>query len=725
MRAILGLIGLLTASCGSNAQQTAARIEPAAPAVARPSQVASAFLYPEAAQDPTVDTLHGVSVRDPYRWLEDTQSARTRTWIDEQNRLTQPYLQQISARGEIKRRLTELWNYERFDLPLRKGGRYFYSYNPGLNNQPAWYWLTALDAEPKLLLDPNLLAQDGTVALKGIVPSRDGKLLAYGAARAGSDWVDWKVRRVDSGEDLGDEIRWTKFSPIAWAHDGRGFYYSRYDEPTPHAALEQSNYYNKLYFHVLGQAQAADRLVYERPQDKEWSFEPLVSNDGRYLIVSVSKGTDSENAVLVQDLGAPKSKLQELLMAFDAEYSFIGNQGSRLWFKTDLAAPRGRVVALNLADRKHALQEVIPERAETLRQIERIGEKFIGNYLKDAHAELHVFDGKGSWQRKIDLPGLGTVWLESGDDESREVFWSFESYATPRTIYRDDVAIGKPAIFRGPKVSFDPSVYETQQVFYASKDGTPIPMFVTRKTDTVPGPDTPCLLFGYGGFGLSLTPTFSPENLAWLQMGGLYAVPNLRGGGEYGESWHDAGKKHLKQNVFDDFIAAAEYLVTQQLTSSRKLAIHGRSNGGLLMGAMLTQRPDLFAAVLPGVGVMDMLRFHKFTIGWAWVDDYGSPDDPNDFKALYAYSPLHNLKPRSYPATLITTADHDDRVVPAHSFKFAAALQAAQTGSAPILIRIDVKAGHGSGKPTSKRIEEVADQWTFLTQILDIPVPTQ
>jgi prolyl oligopeptidase len=722
MRVVLVLIGLLAASCGSHAK-TPPHPTPTPSVAAQPSAPAPAFKYPQAPRGSVVETQHGVAVPDPYRWLEDAQSPQTRAWIDAENGLTMPYLQAIPAREVLKQRLTALWDYERFDLPRRKGGRYFYSYNPGLKNQPSWYWLASLDAEPKLLLDPNLLAQDGTVALKAVLPSRDGKLVAYGAARAGSDWVDWKVRRVDTGEDTSDEIRWNKFSQIAWAHDGKGFYYSRYDEPQPGTALEQSNYYNKLYFHVLGQTQASDRLLYERPQDKEWSFEPIVSDDGRYLIVSVSKGTDNENAVLVQDLKRPGGKLEELLMTFDAEYSFIGNRGSTLWFKTDLRAPRGRVVSLSLSDAKRTLQEVIPERPETLRQVERIGGRFVGNYLKDAHAELHVFSGIGKWERAIDLPALGTVWLESGDDDSSEVFWSFESYSRPPTIYRDDVVRGKPSVFRGPQLSFDPTAYETQQVFYKSKDGTAVPMFLVRKADTVLSQDTPCLLFGYGGFGLSLTPSFSPQNLAWMELGGLYAVPNLRGGGEYGESWHDAGKKHNKQNVFDDFIAAAEYLIEQKLTSASKLAIHGRSNGGLLMGAMLTQRPDLFAAVLPGVGVMDMLRFHKFTIGWAWVDDYGSPDDAADFAALYAYSPLHNLKPRSYPATLITTADHDDRVVPAHSFKFAAALQAAQTGSAPILIRIDVKAGHGAGKPTSKRIEEVADQWAFLTKILGMTVP--
>jgi prolyl oligopeptidase len=680
-----------------------------------PPVVAPRFDYPASPRGPTVDVLHGVLVRDPYRWLEDSSRAETQRWITAQNDLTRSYLDVLPQRAAIRARLSQLWDFERFELPFWRGGRYFYYYNSGLLNQRVLYWLPALDAPPRLLLDPNLSAADGTVALTHAVPSDDGRLLAYGLARAGSDWTEWRVRRVDDGQDLPDVLQWSKFSSVAWRKDGTGFYYSRYEEPKADAALSEANYFNKLFFHRLGQTQAQDLLVYERKDKNKWSFGATTTRDGRYVVITASEGTDPKNAVLYLDLKRPSAPPVALVPNIEAAYGFIGNRGSTFWFHTDLAAPRGRVVEIDVAAATPKFVEVVAEQPETLQQVERVGGRFLANYLKDAHAEVRVIGDAGARELVVPLPGLGTVWLTEGDDQRSETFLSFESFHDPRRLLRYDVASNASEVFRQPTLKFDADAYETRQVFFPSKDGTRISMFITHKKGLLLGPETPCLLYGYGGFSISITPTFGVGHLAWLELGGVLAVPNLRGGGEYGERWHEAGKKAHKQNVFDDFIAAAEYLQRERLTSRAKLAIAGRSNGGLLVGAMLAQRPELFGAALPGVGVMDMLRFHKFTIGWTWVDDYGSPDDPNDFKALYAYSPLHNLREGvKYPATLITTADHDDRVVPAHSFKFAAALQHAQAGDAPILIRIDTRAGHGAGIPTSKRMDEIADQWAFL-----------
>jgi prolyl oligopeptidase len=675
--------------------------------------------YPVSRRDARVETLHGVAVADPYRWLEDSSSAETRAWIDAQNNVTQSYLGAIPNRAALRARLRELWDYERFGLPTQRAGRYFYRYNSGLQNQPALYWLSSLSAEPRLLLDPNLLASDGTVSLKRWVPSRDGKLLAYALSRAGSDWTEWRVRRVDDAQDLPEVLLWSKFSDAAWTKDGRGFYYNRYDEPTPGAALEESNFNNKLFFHRVGEPQSKDTLVYARPDKKKWSFHPTTTPDGRYLVITIAEGTDSKFAVWYLDLKRPQAVPAPLFPELDAEYSFLGNRGTTFLFKTDLKAPRGRIVSVDIAKKPLQLRELVPEQPETLQEVERVGGRLLTNYLRDARSELRVYSEAGALEQVLPLPGMGTAWLAEGDSERSETFYSFESFYEPGRSERLDVATKQSESFRKPALKFEPSGYETRQVFFTSKDGTRLPMFLTHQRGLALGPDTPCLLYGYGGFGISVTPKFSSGNLAWLELGGVLATPNLRGGGEYGETWHDAGKRAHKQNVFDDFIAAAEYLLRERLTSTPKLAILGRSNGGLLVGAMLAQRPELFGAALPGVGVMDMLRFHKFTIGWGWIDDYGSPDDAADFKALYAYSPLHNLRAgASYPATLITTADHDDRVVPAHSFKFAAALQHAQAGPAPVLIRIETRAGHGDGIPTDKKIDEVVDQWAFLTRAL-------
>ncbi|MDF3066633.1 MAG: prolyl oligopeptidase [Polyangiaceae bacterium] len=663
--------------------------------------------------------LHGVTVRDPYRWLESSDSPETRAWVEAQNRLTRGYLDSLPRRTEIRERLRELWDFERYELPFERGGRYFYFYNSGLQNQPVLYWMPSLRAEPRLLLDPNTLSPDGTVALARAVPSEDGKLLAYGLSRAGSDWIEWRVRRVDDGEDLPDLLKWSKFSTVSWLTSGAGFYYTAYDEPAPGAELSATNYFNKLFFHRLGQKQSDDQLVYERQDQAKWAFGAQTTRDGRYVLIAATQGTDPKNAVLYLDLQKPPAPPKALVPRIQHLYDFIGNVGSTFWFRTDESAPRGRIVSVDLAQREPKFVEVVPEHAETLRQVERVGGKFVLNYLKDARAELRVHTTDGKLEHTVPLPGLGTVWLSEGTEKRTETFYSYESYQAPRKLLRYDVKTRETRVFREPKLKVDGDAFETRQVFYASKDGTRVPMFLTQRKGAVPSPDTPCLLYGYGGFSISLTPTFSVGNLAWLTLGGLLAVPNLRGGGEYGEAWHEAGKRAKKQNVFDDFIAAAEYLTREKLTSRPHLGILGRSNGGLLVGAMLAQRPELFGAALPAVGVMDMLRFHKFTIGWSWTDDYGSPDVAADFPALYAYSPLHNLRQGvKYPATLITTADHDDRVVPAHSFKFAAALQHAQAGDAPVMIRIETRAGHGAGVPTEKKIDEIADQWAFLWEAL-------
>ncbi|MFS8905745.1 prolyl oligopeptidase family serine peptidase [Synechococcus sp. O70.2] len=677
--------------------------------------------YPPSHPDPTVvDIYHGQPVPDPYRWLEDLDSERTRAWIEAQNQLTFDYLRRIPARQRLLERLTQLWNYEKYSQPFKEGDRYFYFKNDGLQNQSVLYTQESLEAEARVLLDPNTLSEDGTVALSGIAISRDGRYLAYGLSRSGSDWQEWKVRDIETGEDLPDHLRWIKFSGASWTPDGQGFFYSRYDEPPPGREYESANYFQKLYYHRLGTPQSEDLLVYHRPDQKEWGFAGGVTEDGNYLIISVWRGTDPKNLLFYKDLRDPNLPVVELIREFEANYSFVGNDGSRFWLLTDLNAPRRRLVAIDL-DNPGQVQEVIPEAEETLQGVSLINNQFVAFYLKDAHTQIKTFALDGTYLGEIPLPGLGSASGFGGKRYDTETFYTFTSFTTPPTIYRYDFTTGRSTLFRQPQVDFDPQAYEVQQVFYPSKDGTRIPMFLVHRRGLARTGDHPTLLYGYGGFGISLTPSFSVGLVAWLEMGGVYAQPNLRGGGEYGEAWHQAGTKLNKQKVFDDFIAAAEWLVANGYTNPSKLAISGGSNGGLLVGACLTQRPDLFAAALPAVGVFDMLRFHKFTIGWAWISEYGSPEDPEEFKALYAYSPLHNLKPgTAYPATLITTADHDDRVVPAHSFKFAAALQAAQGGSQPILIRIDTKAGHGAGKPTTKLIEETADRWAFLVEVLGI-----
>ena len=675
--------------------------------------------YPAARKSDQVDDYHGVKVADPYRWLEDLDSEETRSWVEAENKLTFGFLNEIPARSTIKDRMTRLWNYERFGVPFREGKNYFYSRNSGLQNQAVIYTVTSLDGQPTLLIDPNTLSTDGTVALSGMAVSDDGKLLAYSLSSSGSDWQEWKVRDVSTGKDLPDNIKWVKFSGASWTPDNKGFFYSRYDEPKGDA-LKGINYFQKLYYHKLGTAQAEDALIYERPDQKDWLFGGAVTEDGRYVIISVYEGTDTRNRVYYKDLQASDSQVVKLLDGFDAAYTFLGNDGTTFWFQTDLKSPRGKIIAIDVAKPEQSNWKVlVPEASEALQGVTLVNHMFVANYLKDARTQVKIFNTDGKFVREVTFPGLGTAEGFSGNAKDKETFYSFTGFTSPSTIYRYDMVTGRSTVFRQPKVDFNPDDYETKQIFYTSKDGTKVPMFITHKKGLKLDGNNPTYLYAYGGFNVSLTPSFSVSNLVWMEMGGVYAQPNLRGGGEYGEDWHQAGMKLKKQNVFDDFIAAAEWLIANKYTSTPKLAIGGGSNGGLLVGAALTQRPELFGAALPAVGVMDMLRFQKFTIGWAWTSDYGSSDNADEFKALFAYSPLHNIKPgKAYPPTMVTTADHDDRVWPGHSFKFAAALQEAQAGPAPVLIRIETKAGHGAGKPTSKVIEEVADRWAFLRRVL-------
>jgi prolyl oligopeptidase len=680
------------------------------------------LVYPATQRSEQVDDYHGVKVPDPYRWLEDVDSPATKTWVEQQNKVTFGFLEQIPQRQKIRERLTQLWNYERFGLPVKRGDRYFYTRNDGLQNQAVLYVADSLDAPPRILLDPNGLSQDGTVALAGWTPSEDGKLLAYGLASAGSDWREWKVREVETGNDLLDRVQWVKFAGASWAHDGSGFYYSRYDEPKPGEQYTGINYFQKLFFHRLGDSQSKDVLIYERPDQKEWGFDGHVTEDGRYLVISVWRGSEHKNQVFYRDLTKPNAAVVELITGFDFEYEFVGNEGSTFWFATDADAPLRRLIEVNVTqpDKKN-WRTLIPESQEVLEGVGLVGDSFCALYLKDAASRVKIFDLTGKPVRDVDLPAIGSVSGFGGRRNRSETFYSFTSFVDPGSIYRYDVATGTTQVFRQPKLAFQPDQFETKQVFVTSKDGTRVPMFITHRVGLKLDGTNPTILYAYGGFNVSQTPSFSVSNMVWLEQGGVYAVANLRGGGEYGRVWHEAGMRNRKQNVFDDFIAAAEWLIANRYSVPEKLAIRGGSNGGLLVGAAMTQRPELFGAAIPAVGVMDMLRYHKFTIGWAWAAEYGSSDDADQFRTLHAYSPLHNLQAgKKYPATMVMTADHDDRVVPGHSFKFAAALQTAQSGDAPALIRIETRAGHGAGTPTTKLIESAADALAFLCKSLHV-----
>jgi prolyl oligopeptidase len=682
--------------------------------------------YPATRRSDHVDDYHGTKVADPYRWLEDDvrKSKDVADWVAAENQVTLSYLKAIPERAGIQRRLTELWNYEKYSAPFKAGGRYFYTKNDGLQNQSVLYTLDTLEAEPRVLLDPNTWSKDGTVALADLSVSDDGNYLAYSVAEAGSDWHTFRVLDIATAKPLADEIKWVKFSGANWTRDSKGFFYSRYDEPKAGAQFQDLNVNQKVYYHRLGTPQAADVLAYRRPDHPDWGFSSEVSEDGRWLIIGTWKGTDHRYRITYRDLEEPYGMPIDLIDDFENEYSFIGNDGPVFYFKTDRDAPRRRVIAIDTRKpQRSEWKEIIPQAKENLQGVGLIGNLFVASYLKDARSQVKLFALDGSFVREVDFATLGTASGFGGKRTDTETFYSFSSFATPPSIYRYDVITGKSKLLRQAKVKFNPDDYEVKQVFYPSKDGTKVPMFITAKKGVKLDGSNPTLLYGYGGFNIPLTPAFSISRLMWLEMGGVYAQANLRGGGEYGEDWHKAGTKLKKQNVFDDFIAAAEWLIAQKYTSSDKLAIQGGSNGGLLVGACLTQRPDLFGACLPAVGVMDMLRFQKFTAGRFWVDDYGSSDDATEFKALHAYSPYHNLKKGTkYPPTLVTTADTDDRVVPGHSFKFIAQLQYCQSGTAPVLARIETRAGHGAGKPTAKLIEEIADQWAFLVKSLHMKV---
>jgi prolyl oligopeptidase len=680
--------------------------------------------YPPTNKIDVVDDYHGSKVTDSYRWLEDANSPETQAWVEEQNKVTFKFLREIPVREKIRARLTKLWDYERYGIPFKEGGRYFFSKNTGLQNQSPIYTAKSLDQAPTLLLDPNTLSSDGTVALGNYAISEDGKYMAYGLQTSGSDWVEWHVREVETAKDLPDKLEWSKFSGASWSKDNKGFFYSRYDAPDEKTKLQSANYFQKVFYHRVGSAQAEDALVYERKDQKEWGFGAAVTDDGKYLAIRVSHGTSRKNGFFFREMngGAGAGPVVELLPEGVALNDFIGNDGPIFYFRTDQDAPRRRIVAIDTTKPGDAPKEIVPQAAEALDAADYVGGRFVCSYLQDAKTQVRIFDRSGKKIGEVPLPGIGTAMGFGGKPNDPETFYAFTGFTRPTTIYRYDVATGENKIVFQPKVDFNPDDYTTEQVFYPSKDGTKIPMFITYKKGLKKDGRNATYLYAYGGFGISITPGFSASNLTWLELGGVYAVANLRGGGEYGEAWHEAGMKKNKQNVFDDFIGAAEWLIANKYTSTPKLAIGGGSNGGLLVGAVLTQRPELFGAAVPAVGVMDMLRFQKFTIGWAWTSDYGSADDPAMFDYLRGYSPYHNLKAGTkYPATLVTTSDHDDRVVPAHSYKFAAALQADQAGPAPVLIRIETKSGHGGGRPIAKIIEETADRWAFLYRELAMP----
>jgi prolyl oligopeptidase len=685
--------------------------------------MAQGFDYPAAPRGKTVDNYHGTQVADPYRWLEDVDAPQTRAWVAAQNQLSLPFLAALPEREALHARLTDLWNYERYGVPQRIAGKLFYTRNDGLQNQPVLYVQEDADAAPRVLLDPNTLAADGTVALTQWEVSPDGRWLAYGLAAAGSDWNEFRVREIASGRDQPQVLERIKFSGISWSRDAQGFFYSRYPQPPkkaqPGVFDDLAN--QKLYYHRLGTPQSADTLVYERPDQPKWGFGAEASEDGRYLFIHVWQGASSQNALYVKPLGegeAPdfSAPVIKLVDEFSAQYQVVGNVGPRLFVQTTRDAPRGQIVVMDLAAAEPAVpQALISQSDETLVGATHAGNQLVTLSLKDASHRLRRYGLDGKALKAVKLPGLGSITGFSGKPGDDTVYFGYASFNQPASNYQLDLRRGKVSPLQPLKLRFNPADYVTEQVFYRSKDGTRVPMFISYKKKPRRKGPAPTLLYGYGGFDISLTPGFSVSNLVWMEAGGIYAQANLRGGGEYGREWHEAGTKERKQNVFDDFAAAAQYLIAQGWTRPEQLAISGRSNGGLLVGATLNQHPELFAAALPAVGVMDMLRFHKFTIGWAWTGDYGSSDDPEGFRYLSAYSPYHNIRPGTrYPAVLVTTADHDDRVVPGHSYKYAAALQHAQAGEAPVLIRVDVKAGHGAGKPLSKAIDEAADALAFI-----------
>jgi prolyl oligopeptidase len=676
--------------------------------------------YPTAPTADQVDDFHGEEIADPYRPLEDSDAPATRTWIEAQNALTATVLTEVTARPAIRERLAEVWDHPRAGAPFRRGAHWFQLRNSGLQDQDVLWVADAPGAEGRILIDPNTLSDDGTTALSAIEVSEDGELVAYATSDAGSDWRTWRVRRTASGEDLPDTIGWSKFASAAWTHDGTGFVYGRYPEPPADAAYDAPNRDMELRYHRLGDDPARDTLLLSTPDQPEWGFEPAITADGRWLVLNVWRGTDPDNRVFVADLGAgiEAAEFERVIPEPDASYLLIEGLGSTLYLLTDRDAPRGRVAALDL-DRPGQLREVIGEGPDAIEQVRLVGGRLAVVTMHDAHHRLAIFETDGRHVIDVELPAIGTIESLAGHHDDAELYLTFVTFASPASVLAVDMAAGAVRQVGRQPLSWDPADYVTEQTFVRSADGTAVPLFLTHRRGVAPDGRTPTLLYGYGGFQISVGPMFKPEWLTWMERGGLLAVASLRGGGEYGRDWHDAGRLGNKQNVFDDFAACARWLATSGWTSPERIGISGRSNGGLLVGASITQHPELFGAAIAEVGVMDMLRFHRFTIGWGWTSDYGSADDPEQFRTLRAYSPLHNIRDDVvYPPTLVTTGDHDDRVVPGHSFKFAAALQAAQRGDGPIVIRIDTDAGHGVGKPVSKLVDERADVLAFLERSL-------
>ncbi|CAN5342167.1 prolyl oligopeptidase family serine peptidase [soil metagenome] len=678
------------------------------------------FDYPKPRRGDQVDDYNGVKVADPYRWMEDTDSPETRAWIEAENKLTNSYLSTIPQREAIKARLTTMWNYERYSAPSKVAeGFYIYSKNDGLQNQSVLYRARSITDPGTVFFDPNKLRADGTAALSGSRFTEDGKLWAYGVAEAGSDRTEWHVMDAATGKLLPDTLAPNRQGVAAWLKDNSGFYYTGYPPAEKGQELKTTTFFQKLYFHKLGTPQSEDHIVYERPDNKEYFCGGEISEDGNWLIITVGKGTERMNMVYFKNLGAEKAPIMPLIDDLKNSWNFLGNDESVFYFQTDKDASRGKVVKVDALKSDHVWSDVIPESPDTLTGVQFVNNQFVLNYLADAHTKIKIYSAGGKFVRDVKLPGIGTAGGFGGKRTDTETFYTYSSFNAPPTIYRYDMRSGKSTLFRKSDVKFDPSLYEVKEVFYNSKDGTRVPMFLTYKKGTKLDGQNPTILYGYGGFNIATTPGFSVSRIAWLDMGGIYASACIRGGSEYGKTWWENGSRLKKQNVFDDFAYAGKWLIKNKYTSTPKLAIQGGSNGGLLVGAVLNQNPGLFGAALPAVGVMDMLRFDKFTIGWAWKSDYGDPQNAADFKAMYAYSPYHNAKPGTkYPPTLVTTADHDDRVFPAHSFKYTAAMQYAQAGDAPVLIRIQVRGGHGAGLPTALQIEQQADIYGFLFKSL-------